>query len=429
MLEQDQQISVLGITIWVIGAIFFLYEFFLRTFVGTLAHQIIPDLHLTAEKFALIGSAYYVAYGFMQVPVGLITDRFGVKSSMLFATLCCALATFLFSRSTGFESAFLSRLLMGFGSSFAFICLLVMVSTWFPSRLFGFFAGNSQFIGTLGPVIAGGPLVTILAATHESWRVAMMNVGSFGIVLAILTLVFVRNKPRGGTQKMLFLNKTVPLKLRLKRLFQNPQAWTIALYSACVYSPLAVMAAVWGPDYLETRGLTQSQAAYMISIAWIAYAVGCSLFGALSDLCRRRKPFFMLCGLLGVLCTLLIIYLPMSTWAYAGCFVGFGLAASGQNIGFAAIGEHTAPESKATAMGLNNGLMVVTSALCPLIISTFVERSAHGDMSHLVPKDFAIGLAILPLLYLGSLALSLVFFKETFGKPQKSVLILKKQVS
>ncbi|WP_230579112.1 hypothetical protein [Coxiella burnetii] len=45
-------ISFLGLIIWLIAALFFLYEFFLRTFIGTVAHQIIPDLHLTPESFA-----------------------------------------------------------------------------------------------------------------------------------------------------------------------------------------------------------------------------------------------------------------------------------------------------------------------------------------------------------------------------------------
>ncbi|WP_235206122.1 MFS transporter [Coxiella burnetii] len=152
-------ISFLGLIIWLIAALFFLYEFFLRTFIGTVAHQIIPDLHLTPESFALIGSAYYIAYAIMQIPVGVLADKFGVKLIMIFAVLVCAVATWLFAQSTGFGFAFFSRFLMGFGSSFAFICLLVIAVTWFPRRYFGFFAGTSQFIGTMGPLLAGGPLV------------------------------------------------------------------------------------------------------------------------------------------------------------------------------------------------------------------------------------------------------------------------------
>jgi MFS family permease len=215
MQQLDQKIKAIGIFIWLIAAIFFLYEFFLRTFVGSIAHQLIHDLHLNIEQFTLIGSAYYLAYGLMQIPVGILADKFGVKKVMIFSTLTCALSTFLFAHSHSFVEAVLGRFFMGFGSSFAFICLLVIVSNWFPKRFFGFFAGISQFIGTMGPALAGGPLVSWLVDTHTNWRLALSSIGAFGIVLAVLTLLFVKSKPRGGKDTFLFLSKNESILIRL----------------------------------------------------------------------------------------------------------------------------------------------------------------------------------------------------------------------
>ncbi|MFQ6275003.1 MFS transporter [Coxiella burnetii] len=135
----------------------------------------------------------------MQIPVGVLADKFGVKLIMIFAVLVCVVATWLFAQSTGFGFAFFSRFLMGFGSSFAFICLLVIAVTWFPRRYFGFFAGTSQFIGTMGPLLAGRPLVFFLSKTHGNWRLVLSLIASFGVLLALLILFIVRNKPRGGT--------------------------------------------------------------------------------------------------------------------------------------------------------------------------------------------------------------------------------------
>ena len=252
----EQKVALLGIFIWLIAALFFLYEFFLRTFVGSIAHQLIHDLQLSINQFTLIGSAYYLAYGLMQIPVGILADKFGVKKIMIFAMLMCALATFLFAHSHSFTEAFLGRLFMGFGSSFAFVCLLVIASNWFPKRFFGFFAGASQFIGTMGPVLAGGPLISWLVDSHTNWRFALSTVGTFGIVLAFLTFFFVKDKPKGAQNTVLFLSKNEPILLRLKRLLTTKQAWTIAVYSASIYVSIAVMAAVWGTDYLQAVGLS-----------------------------------------------------------------------------------------------------------------------------------------------------------------------------
>lgn len=428
MQQMKQKIRLLGLFIWMIAAVFFLYEFFLRTFAGSIAHQLIHDLHLNIEQFTLIGSAYYLAYGLMQMPVGILADKFGVKKIMIFATLTCALATFLFAHSHSFVEAIFGRFFMGFGSSFAFVCLLVIASNWFPKRFFGFFAGASQFIGTMGPVLAGGPLISWLVDSHTSWRFALSSIGAFGVVLAILSFFFVKNKPKGGQNNLLFLSKNESIKIRLKRLFKTKQAWTVAAYSASVYVSIAVMAAVWGTDYLQAVGLPQKSAAYMISIAWIAYAIGCPGFGFLSDLTKRRKPFLILCALLGLVSMSLILYRHFTSESvYDVLFFMLGLAATGQNIGFAAIAEHTSPNIKASALGLNNGLITLSGAIIPLAVGYLISLSSGGsNAQHLSLHSFIFGLSLLPLAYVISLIISLFLFKETYCKSQKGLIVLEK---
>ncbi len=417
-------ISALGIVIWLIAALFFLYEFFLRTFVGSVASQIIPSLHLNAETFSIIGSAYYAAYGLMQLPVGILADKFGVKSIMIFATLVCAGATYMFAHSAGFTSALISRLLMGFGSSFAFICLLVIAVTWFPKRFFGFFAGCSQFIGTMGPLLAGGPLIAYMAARHESWRMALTEISFIGVILAVLIILIVRTKPRENA--LVLLKHEIPLKIRLQTLFKNPQAWLIAIYSASVYVSIALLGAFWGTEYLQVQGLSQTLAAAMISLAWLGYAIACPVLGALSDIAKRRKPVLILCGSIGLIVTLGIAYAPLNHlhWVYGVLFFCLGVAASGQNLGFATISEHTDANTKATALGLNNAAIILSGAIIPPLASYFIYLSAGGNSSHLQPHDFMIAFSIMPILYGICLILSVFFIRETFCKPQKEVIKL-----
>ena len=420
-------ISLLGLVIWALAALFFLYEFFLRTFVGSVAHQVIPDLHLNAETFSILGSAYYVAYGVMQIPVGILADKLGVKRIMIFATLVCAGATFLFAHSSGFVGALFSRLLMGFGSSFAFVCLLVIVVTWFPRKFFGFFAGSSQFIGTMGPLLAGGPLIALMAQYHQTWRVALSGIGLFGVVLAILILFIVKNKPRDAEKTLIVLQHEVPLKISLMRLVRNKQAWMVALYSATVYTSMALLGAIWGTEYLQVRGLTQVVAANIISLSWLGYAIGCPLLGALSDIAKRRKPTLVACGVLGLVATAMITYLPLGhmAWCYGLLFFMLGMAAAGQNVGFAAITEHVDLQTRATALGLNNGAITLSAALIPPLASYFVYLSAGEHATHLLPDNFIVGFSIMPILFAISIIVSLFYFKETYCRPQKEAIILK----
>ncbi len=424
--EANSPITALGLIIWGLAAVFFLYEFFLRTFVGSLAHQIIPDLKLNAETFSMIGSAYYIAYGVMQIPVGILADKFGVKRIMIFATLVCGGATFWFAHATGFNTAFASRLLMGFGSSFAFVCLLIIAVIWFPRKAFGFFAGASQFIGTMGPLLAGGPLIALITATHESWRMALSEIAGFGIVLAILILFIVRNKPRDGEPALIYLQHQQPLKQRLLRLLKNKQAWFVALYSGTIYVSIALLGAIWGTEYLQARGLTQNAAADMVSLAWLGYAIACPFLGALSDIAKRRRPTLIFCAILGFIVTSGITYLPSSSahWIYGILFFGLGFAASGQNVGFATIAEHVDVSTRATALGLNNGSITMFGAFIPPLASYFIYTASAGR-SELVPHDFIMGFTLMPILYLIAIIIASTLIKETYCRPQKEAIKLK----
>lgn len=420
-------LSLLGFFIWSIAALFFLYEFFLRTFVGSIAHQIIPDLHLNTESFAVIGSAYYAAYGLMQLPVGILIDKFSVKSVMVFSTLICAGATFLFTHSTGFTTAFLSRFLMGFGSSFAFVCLLVIAATWFPKKFFGFFAGISQFIGTMGPLLAGGPLLMLMATYHASWRVALGEIGAFGLVLSVLSLLFVKDKPRGGERVLIYLQRGEPLRLRLLRLLKNKQAWSVAFYSATVYISISLMGAIWGVSYFQSRGMSQHIAADMVSLAWLGYAIGCPLLGVISDIAKRRKPVLLFSAILGLCVTASIVYLPIHPaffWTYSIFMFCLGVAAAGQNVGFAAISEHVDFGARATALGLNNGMITLFGVFIPPLATYFIHESNHGSIQSLAPNDFFIGLALMPIMYSISIFIAWFFIRETYCKPQKEAIKL-----
>lgn len=423
--SQDNTLSLLGFVIWGLGSLFFLYEFFLRTFVGSVAPQVIPDLHLNAETFSIVGSAYYIAYSVMQVPAGLLADKFGVKIIMTFATLVCVGSTFLFAHSVGFLGAFVSRFFMGFGSSFAFVCLLVITVTWLPKKYFGFFAGASQFIGTMGPLLAGGPLVTLIEKTHQSWRTIISGIGISGIVLAILILLFVKNEPRNEERTLIFLSYHEPFKDRLIKLIKNKQAWTVAFYSATVYVSMALLGTIWGTEYLEVRGLPQATAASIISLAWLGYALGCPLLGALSDVTKRRKPTLIFCAGLGLFATMGIIYFPLihSYWTYGGLFFLLGFAASGQNVGFATIVEHADVSTKATSIGLNNGVITLFSAFIPPILSYFIYLAA-GNNLNLRPENFTLPFTLMPVLYTASLILSGFLIQETYCKPQKEAIML-----
>lgn len=422
----ENKISFLGFIIWFLASLFFLYEFFLRTFVGSVANQIMDDLTLSAEKFALVSSAYYFTYAAMQIPVGMLVDKFGVRKILVFGTVICAISAFLFSHSTTYSQAFISRLIMGFGSSFAFICLLVIASTWFPRRYFAFFTGTSQFMGTMGPLLAAGPMVKLLIATDLSWQQLLDIIGVMGLGLALLIFLFVKNKSRDGAQVTIYLRRERPFLYYLKRLAKNPQVWYIAIFSALIYTSVSLLGAVWGTAYLEAFGLTHYTAANIISIAWLGYAIGCLTFGAISDHTQRRRPVLVFCAVLSVILLFWMILFPIhSALFFSIVFFLLGLTSAGQSVAFAAIAENVDLATKATALGINNAAITLLGSIIPIITGYMITRARTGLHEELIPQDFTNGFLIMPILYIGAVFFAIFLIKETYCKLQKEPIFLK----
>jgi MFS family permease len=412
--------TTLGLLIWFLTALFFLYEFFLRTILNSLVYELIYSLKITVEQLSLIDVAYCIAYGAMQIPVGILTDRFGVKRVLTVAILLCSAGVLLFSHAHGFYSAFFSRILMGAGSSFAFICLLVITLNWLPKKAHGTFFGFAQLIGAIGPLLAGAPTIILLHNMHDNWRLALLLVSCVGFLLLFLTLFFVRDNPKLKETK-LDINSKESLKKSLSYFIKNKRVWLLVLYSASIYVSLALLGTLWGTTYLEARGINAVQAALIVSMLWFGLAFGCPVLGAISDLFKCRKTTMLFAAILGILVSLIIIYLPdcNNITILALAFFCLGIASAGQSVAFVAIAETVESNMRATALGLNNAGISFAIAIVMLTIGYLIQRSTGINVQAFHQADFKLGLLIMPAMYMVGLW-SCVFMQISYSdKVQK----------
>ena len=89
-LKNNKQL-LFGITVCLVGALFYCYEFLLRILPGVLQSELsVAFGHLSATTFGQLAALYYFTYSPMQLPVGMLIDRFGPRRLLSFACLCCA---------------------------------------------------------------------------------------------------------------------------------------------------------------------------------------------------------------------------------------------------------------------------------------------------------------------------------------------------
>lgn len=416
----ENKITLRGLSVWFVCAIFFMYEFLLRTVLGTFQLPIMADLQLSPVRFAILSStAYQLAYGLMQIPVGLITDRFGLKKTLLSAVIFCAIANIGFTLTHQFGTAAIFRVLMGLGSSFGFVCLLIAVYDWLPRKNAALFIGLSQFIGTLGPMLAAGPLNLLAEAKIVNWREVFLGLGIVGAIIAVLVLLIVDNN-REATGKFIVLSRPDKKILdHLKRLIRERQIWYIAIFSASIYFCIEYLSENEGVQFLKLKGFSPSFSSFMITLSWLGYAIGCPLLGFISDYTQKRKPVMFMAIILLIVALLSIVYLPLPTVIMAMAFIALGVGASGQSVGFAIMAEHCRDEYLAVGLGFNNAMIMLFAAInAPLI--GFI-------LSHLMATQGALSLidfkqAFLVIFVLLAVGFFLITFaiSETFCKSRKT---------
>lgn len=423
MIQSENKFSMVGILIWVSCALFFTYEFLLRTMLGTFQQPIMAELHLTPFKFAILStSSFLLIYGLMQLPVGIIIDRLGLKKSLSFAVLTCALSAVLFSYSHQFSSAILIRMIMGLGASFGFICLLIAVYEWMPRKHIGLFIGLSQFIGVLGPMLAAGPLYSLVEKGYPDWRTITLCLGITGLSLTLLVFAVVKNN-EGNIGRFKIIQRPTSMLDSLVMFLKQKQAWFIALYSAMIYFTLEYLSENEGKAFLILNGYESKFSSYMVSLGWIGYAIGCPLLGWISDKLKRRKQVMVIAAFVSLFAILGIVYFPISANFVALLFFLLGAGTGGQSIGFAIMAEQCDKSYLAVGLGFNNAMITTISSINAPLIGWLLELISHGQPITLSHYKSAF-LTIIALI-VGAVMLAMFFVKETYCRPTKGFTLVK----
>ena len=411
--ETEKSYTLTGFIVWFICALFFLYEFLLRTIIGTFQHPIMYDLNLSSFKFSLLSTTFYLMiYGAMQIPVGLIVDRFGLKKSLFAGAIICSGSAIGFAEAHHFSTAMFFRMLTGLGSSFGFVCLLVSVYEWMPKKHIALLIGVSQFIGTMGPMIAAGPVNAMANASTMTWRTIFYSLGVVGLLLTVAILLLVKNSPR-VQGSYLVLRRPEKVKSNLIQLFSQWQPWVITLFSASIYFSIEFLSENDGKIFLNLKGFSSNLSSYMLTIAWIGYAIGCPLLGFLSDYLQRRKSIMVVSAFIAVAVMITIVY-SNEKYALMSAFFFLGIAASGQSVGFAVIAEQFKKEYTAVGLALNNAVITSVSSINAPIIGFTIDSIKTTE--HPTLTDYQLVFNSLIAMSLLALVLVLFFIKETFCK-------------
>lgn len=402
--------------IFFLAASFYLYEFILQVAPSVMAEPMMQTFGVTGEGFGFISAFYFYAYAPAQLPAGVLYDRYGPRKLMTSAIILCAMGSAFFASTDSVLTASIGRFLIGLGSAFSFIGVLVLISRWFPPTYFAILAGVAQLMSSIGAMFGEMPLASFVGVV--GWRNASFLLAGIGFILAICFWVFIRDYPHQQ-------NQTVPnhyLRDEWKRLVavcKHGYTWITGAYAFSIWTPIAVFAALWGVPFLQEKyQITVVAASGICMMIWLGIGIGSPLLGWVSDILESRRIALIISSILGLTATLVLLYLPGLSLlgAYCVCFV-LGLGAGGQTVSFAVVKENNPPELVGTASGFNNLSVLIGGALFQPLVGYILQ---HSDSWRLVNnvhvysvESYQKALLVMPLCFFASLIIATFILKES----------------
>jgi MFS family permease len=398
----------------------FVLALFLRTSTAIIVEDLMADFAIPAAALGLMASAFFYAYSLVQLPVGMLSDRIGVRYTVVVSGMLGVAGTVLFAYSPGIQMATGARLLTGIGTAGVWVPALKYLSLAYRPEEFATRTSIISTVGSLGLLFATLPLALLVEMV--GWRLSFILVAAALLMLVVLAWSLMGAHTAPGpvaTASKSKLEKENDLSPAPVPFWRHRTFWRFALWAFLVYGVQFSFQGLWGAAYLQnTYGISRETAGSHLLFASLGILAGGLFWGFLSDrYFRARRPVLFL-GTLGML----IAWAIMSTLAsYPGPFLtsllylALGLFSIVFLINFSCVKEIFPVAKAGTAIGAINTFMLLSVAVYQGVTGYIID--------HFLKNGSALtAYRAVFFLYLGSIvaAFLLVFFMpETFPNREK----------
>ena len=263
----------------------YLTAVFHRSSLGVTGVDAADRFHINAAALATFSVAQLAVYAVMQVPVGVLLDRYGSRRLLLAGGALMVAGQVMFAVAGDVPLAVAARVLVGLGDAMTFISVLRIVAFWFPGRRNPLLVQLTGTVGQLGAVLGAVPLVLLLH--RAGWTPAFLTAAALGATVVLLVLVAVRDTPHAEHATTLAPDLAT-VRRRLAEAWAQPGTrlglWThfVTQFSGSVFALL------WGyPFLVQGQGFSPTAAAGLLTVMTMVTLV-CG--PVLAHLCARY-PF------------------------------------------------------------------------------------------------------------------------------------------
>ena len=328
-----------------------------RANIGVVVPYMKKDFELSNTDIGALASLFFFGYAIIQVPFGLLFQRYGVRWMFSLAMLATSVATLFMGFAGSALQLKVGRTVLGFAEGPINIGILTVINRWFPPREKG--TATGVFMASIKAAPALVPPVSALIIYYYGWREVFYVFAAPGVLLAVAWLVLVKDTPRasrfcsdaeidhiemrqpatsveaavsGRAKPMPRLDRLIRARVceplsSTRDVLRSWDVWACALgYFFMVGIAYAIM--TWVPTYLvNVKKYPLFAMGFVASTPWIGAVLGNVIGGLVSDrlLGGRRKPMMLLTAASTIVTMYGLIYSPANPWLLALLFTATGI--------------------------------------------------------------------------------------------------------
>ncbi len=261
--------------VFAVLAVGYFFVYFHRMSVSVVGSDIVEEVGGT---IGILSSVYFWTYTAMQIPCGLLTDRFGPRVVSTAFLVVASIGSLMTSFGGSFWMMVLGKIMIAAGMAVVYVPLMKLVSVWFPKRDYAVLSGVVIAVGNVGAIAASGPLS--LLAEAVGWREVFLILGVITLLLAASCALVIRDHPRQKGLPSVEESEGIPVSsddsagrvpvLKGLRIVVSGgrRFWPCALAYFLIYGSIMVFQGTWAIKYFN------SVYGFALSAAWMITALG-----------------------------------------------------------------------------------------------------------------------------------------------------------
>lgn len=390
--ESMKKVRRYGILIFTVFVIAYFFVYFQRISISVVGSDIEASVGGSA---AILSAVYYWTYTAMQIPSGLLADRFGPrKSGFVFLSLA-SVGSFITFLGNSFELMVLGKIMIAAGMAIIYIPLMKLVSVWFRKTDFAVLNGITIAVGNLGAIVAGGPLR--LLADAIGWREVFLVLGLITLTLAIVCLLIVRDHPHDknlpsieeighdlyGEKIVERSDDKIPTLKGLRIVFSGGRAfWTCAIAYFLIYGSIMTFQGTWAVRYFDNIYGFAISASWMVTVMGIGKILSTITVGMLTSrniIHSKRKVMIFGCVCYTIIWAIIFLFVGKidSYWFWLALSTLFGLFGGFMSLSFTQVKEWYPIAISGTAVSGMNIFLFLGASVCTTLSSIIITATSE----------------------------------------------------